>query len=271
MAKRFTDTDKWKRQWFTDLEYKAKLVWFYVLDQCDHRGVWFANFKLMSSQVGFKVDRAQFEKWFGSKVRAFDDDKYFVPSFVDFQFGKLNPANNAHKGVLELLAILGPEEGPSQPLISPCEGAQDKDKEKEKEEEGECEGKQNSFDFEAVYAIYPRKEGRAIGLRKLKAMIRTQAEFETLMNGTRRFEYLSRKKEPKYIPLFSTFVEQQRWLDSVPSAAVSPPRNEVAQTSGAFSEEPATSQPITRASSLPAEAQRALAILSGKRVEPEGA
>ena len=129
MAKRFTDTDKWKREWFCDLSPNAKLVWFYILDQCDHRGVWFQNFSLLSAQVGFKVTKNEFESWFGSKVKSFDGDKYFIPSFVEFQYGQLKESNNSHIGILNLLkkyAFLSPS-------MSPSQGAQDKDKDKDKE------------------------------------------------------------------------------------------------------------------------------------------
>jgi hypothetical protein len=80
---------------------------------------------------------------------------------------------------------------------------------------------EQTFDFEKVYAEYPRKEGKAIGIRKLEALIKTEPEYAALMAGTKRFAYLSRAKEPKFIPLFSTFVEQQRWLDSAPLVATS--------------------------------------------------
>lgn len=219
VAKRFTDTDKWKREWFHDLPVKAKLAWLYLTDNCDHRGVWFSNFSLLSSQLGTKVTRAEFEKWFKGKVREFDGDKYLILSFATFQYGELNANNNAHKAVIQLLEKLGPDEG----LASLSEGAQDKDKDKDKEnsEEGSGEKQTPKFDFESVYAAYPRKEGKKVGLTKLKALVRSQAEFDELMAGTKRFAYLSRSKKPEYIPLFSTFVEQQRWLDSVPHPATS--------------------------------------------------
>jgi hypothetical protein len=129
MAKRFTDTDKWKREWFCDLPLKAKVVWFYLLDQCDHRGVWFRNFVLMASQVGFKVTERDLREWFGDKLTTFDGDKYWIKSFVDFQYGELNPSNNAHKSVLSLVEKVSKKE----PLNSPSGGAQDKDKDKDKE------------------------------------------------------------------------------------------------------------------------------------------
>ncbi len=131
MAKRFTDTDKWKREWFTDLPLKAKMVWIYVLDNCDHTGVWPANFKLMSFQLGVSVKTSEFHDWFSEKVRRIDSDKFFIPSFVAFQYGKLNPENNAHKAVIELLQKLGPE----QVLISPSGGAQDKEEDKDQDKD----------------------------------------------------------------------------------------------------------------------------------------
>lgn len=158
MAKRFTDTDKWKKPWFNNLELKAKLAWIYILDECDSRGVWIANFGLMSFQCGFKITENDFTEWFGSKVKKFDDDKYYIRSFVDFQYGALSALNNAHKPILALFrkypdlhnhaasshdsfgyeennqkigVYLAPHEGP----IGPLSGAQDKDKEKDKDKE----------------------------------------------------------------------------------------------------------------------------------------
>ncbi len=107
MAKRFTDTDKWKRPWFRSLPLKAKLVWFYVLDNCDHCGVWPADFDLLSFQTGIKVTRQEFETWFMGKVTPFEADKFFLPSFVVFQQGELSPAKNAHRPIITFLEKFG--------------------------------------------------------------------------------------------------------------------------------------------------------------------
>jgi hypothetical protein len=135
MAKRFTDTDKWKRPWFNDLDLKAKFFWMYLLDNCDHRGVWIADFKLASFQVGFKVTALDLDNWFGAKIRPIADDKYFIRSFIDFQYGELSPTNNAHKPVIKLLSDLENSVtlAPSEDLRSPYGGAQDKDKEQDKD------------------------------------------------------------------------------------------------------------------------------------------
>lgn len=165
MSKRFTDTDKWKRPWFSDLEFKAKLVWFYVLDNCDHRGVWYADFKLLSFQVGFKITREQFEDWFCDKVRPFAD-KFFIPSFVEFQYGELNPGNNAHKSVIKLLEELstfestkesetGQKEGAEEGLGSPPPGAQDKEEDKDKDKDNFERGVGKTFKVIAEFYGHP--------------------------------------------------------------------------------------------------------------------
>ena len=127
MAKRFTDSEKWKRPWFRKLSVEAKLTWFYLLDQCDHCGVWYADFELLSLQVGVEVTEEKIKGWFGSKLTQVDNDKYHIPSFIEFQYGVLNENNRAHKKVLEFLKK---KEGASKPLNSPLEGAKDKDKDK---------------------------------------------------------------------------------------------------------------------------------------------
>lgn len=131
LAKRFTDTEKWKRTWFEGLPTLAKLVWFYVLDNCDHAGVWPMNFKLLSYQLGEPVTRSEFENWFGDKAKLFEGDKYFIPSFVEFQYGKLNPANNAHLSVIKILEKVNVKEV----LMSPSRGALDQDQEMDKDQD----------------------------------------------------------------------------------------------------------------------------------------
>ena len=64
MAKRFTDNQKWSKSWFMDLEPKDKLLWIYMIDSCDHAGIWEVNWKLTSFMVGFQVAKlpSSFEK-----------------------------------------------------------------------------------------------------------------------------------------------------------------------------------------------------------------
>lgn len=107
MAKRFTDTDKWKREWFYDLKPHAKLAWLYILDQCDHCGIWPRNFKLATEQLGFKLDHETLVDWFGAKVVPFDGDKYFIPSFFDFQYGQSKEGFKARQSAIATLSRLG--------------------------------------------------------------------------------------------------------------------------------------------------------------------
>ncbi len=106
MAKRFTDTDKWKREWFYDLDPKAKLVWIFLLDQCDHCGIWPRNFKILSDLVAFRVDEQMFSDWFKSKIILFDSDKYFIPSFFEFQYGNSKEGFKAKLSALNILVKL---------------------------------------------------------------------------------------------------------------------------------------------------------------------
>lgn len=133
MAKRFTDTDKWKRPWFANLPNEAKLVWIYLLDECDHRGVWYAHFKRLCSDLNMSVGQENFEAWFTTKIVKLEDDKYFIPSFLEYQYGgELNAENKAHKGILLFLNKFGLEkQGASKPLDSPLQGAKEKEKDKE--------------------------------------------------------------------------------------------------------------------------------------------
>ncbi len=74
-----------------------------------------------------------------------------------------------------------------------------------------------SFDFGPLYRQYPNKKGKAAGLKKLKALVRTEAEFQALKHGLECFIRDEKRKgtEVDFYPHFSTWVNKQRWLDYV--------------------------------------------------------
>lgn len=215
MAKRFTDTDKWKREWFSELDNKGKLIWIYLLDQCDHRGVWFRNFKLISDQLGFKVTPEFFRDTFGDKIQFFDGDKYFIPSFVEFQYGELNPGNNAHKSVIELVERVK-KLGANEDLISPSLGAQDKDTDKEKDLD-RVKDKEIRIQIELIYSKhYPLKKGKSNGIDAAARDLKTEKDLVDFETAVVRYANECKVKgtHSEYIKHFSTFVSTWRdWLD----------------------------------------------------------
>ena len=52
MAKRFTDTEKWKKPFIRGLEGAYKLLWLYICDDCDHAGIWQVDLEVASIRIG---------------------------------------------------------------------------------------------------------------------------------------------------------------------------------------------------------------------------
>lgn len=131
MSKRQTDTDKWKKKFIRGLDAPYKLLWLYILDECDHAGIWHVDFDVAVIRIGLSVDEETALKSFGEKVTPFSDgEKWFIRDFIEFQYGALNPANRVHNSVLKILEKynLSLE---NKPLASPLEGSKDKDIDKD--------------------------------------------------------------------------------------------------------------------------------------------
>ena len=104
MAKRFTDTDKWKKGFIKNLPAKYKLLWLYILDDCNHAGIWDTDFEVASIRIGSKINEKEAAKVLSEQIKIFDGgNKWFLPKFIDFQYGQLNENVNAHKSVIKLL------------------------------------------------------------------------------------------------------------------------------------------------------------------------
>lgn len=220
MAKRFTDTDKWKKGSFGELSLKMKVVWIYLCDNCDHAGIWDANLRLLSFQVGEDVTREEISTALGDRVRWLSDTKLFLISFVEFQYGRLNPENRAHQSVISRLE----KEGAYKVLTSPFQGAKDKDKEKEKEKDKEKE-KESEFAkrellLESIYREYPKRPGtgKGPGLKALSLQLASDQDFGDALLAARNYRLFCEKNrtEPQFIKTFVVWcgsVENPKWRE----------------------------------------------------------
>lgn len=131
MAKRFTDTNKWKKQFIKDLDVNYKLLWFYILDDCDYAGIWDVDIDVASLRIGLNINEVTALEKFKDHVFVIEEDKWFIYDFVEFQYGKLNSLNRAHKAVINRLKkcnLLSNENALIIPVQAPYVGAKDKDK-----------------------------------------------------------------------------------------------------------------------------------------------
>jgi hypothetical protein len=108
MAKRFTDSTKWNDDWFSNLKNDEKLAWIYILDTCDHAGIWKKNLRLLNFQIGSNFVDDDLHIIFAGKFIEIND-KWFIPNFIKFQYGKTFLTSNtaAVKSARELLLDIG--------------------------------------------------------------------------------------------------------------------------------------------------------------------
>lgn len=133
MPKRFTATEKWIDPWFCALPLADKLFWVYLLDNCDHAGIWQVNWPLVRFHIpGYEFGEVRFE----GRVTILGPEKWFIPKFVQFQYGELNPANRAHASVVSILMKEGAYKGLTRSLIA----HKDKDKDSVEVKEGGAGG-----------------------------------------------------------------------------------------------------------------------------------
>lgn len=143
MPKRFTATEKWIDPWFCSLIPINKLFWMFLLDNCDHAGMWKVNWPLVKFHIWEeKIDPSLF----GGRIVVINSEKWHIPKFIEFQYGELNDQNNTHKSVLKILE----KEGVLRGSIAPHVGVQDKGLDKGLDK-GVIRGEEKSRFLEFVY------------------------------------------------------------------------------------------------------------------------
>lgn len=107
MPKRFTDTEKWKKPFIRSLDGPYKLLWMYIVDDCDHAGIWQVDFEVARIRIGQDVNYETAERLFGERIVKIEKFKWFIPDFVTFQYGELSEKNRLHQSVIFILNKYG--------------------------------------------------------------------------------------------------------------------------------------------------------------------
>ena len=131
MSKRFTDTEKFNNPWYRKLPIKYKILWEYLLSECNHAGFLKIDIDLISFKIGETITIDDLKN-FENRITFIKDDLIFISKFIEFQYGALNTENRVHNSVLKELKKYNLQ-GAIKPLTSPINGAKDKDKDKDKD------------------------------------------------------------------------------------------------------------------------------------------
>jgi hypothetical protein len=134
MAKRFTDSRKWDDDWFLALDPAWKLAWIYILDKCNHAGIYKHASTLEQCCLGFELHPENINEILPDRVKILKDNKWFIEKFITFQYGELNESVNCHKSVISELLKEGINPSTlKQQLNKGCSTLKDKNKDKDKD------------------------------------------------------------------------------------------------------------------------------------------
>jgi len=154
-----TETTKWSDPWFRKLPENLKLLWLWLLDNCDCAGIIEPDIDLASFQIGASKELPRVNDipdLFDGRIQLIGKS-LFIRKFVSYQYGEtLNPVNKAHLGVIKRLQLQGidcpvkiqtndliqgknkaPSKGHTRGLQAPQVQEQEQDKEKDKDKEKE--------------------------------------------------------------------------------------------------------------------------------------
>ncbi len=148
MAKRFTDTEIWKKQFFKGLTQVQMLFWKYINDECDHSGVWYVELDVASIRLKEQINLQEMMGAFNrdeERVTLFDGGKkLLIKGFIPFQYREIRENNRLHQAALSTLNHHGFDwiKGVIRALQRPQYKGKDKEQDKDKVlEDGKCEGK----------------------------------------------------------------------------------------------------------------------------------
>jgi hypothetical protein len=87
MARRFVDTEIWKKKWYRTLQPKEKCFLKYIWDNCNNAGIWEVDMEAARYFIGEDVgDPEKFLPENIEIVKLENDTKWFLPGFLKYQY-----------------------------------------------------------------------------------------------------------------------------------------------------------------------------------------
>lgn len=155
MAKRFTDTDKWRDEWWGSLSNDYRMIWLYLVDSCSPAGIWKKDFRGMSFNCNVQVTEEMIKETFSSRLID-RNNFFFILKFLRFQYPKgLNSNKPAIVSVRRELAlnnlsiIVNQSFGNDYLIVKDMD--KDKDMVKDKDKEQNKDNSEFEFEFKSAF------------------------------------------------------------------------------------------------------------------------
>ena len=109
MSNRMTDSNKWRDPWYRNLPPEVKLLWNYMLDECDRCGVWEIDMDLFNMLSKCSLSWNIAYNYLEARITVFDfQKKLWVKKFIEFQSqGNLSIKCIPHKSMIKCLESHG--------------------------------------------------------------------------------------------------------------------------------------------------------------------
>lgn len=215
MAKRFIETTIWtNNKWFRTLNIEYKILWLYLISNCDAVGVWEEDIEFASYVIGYQYTIDSLNV-FDKRLKKINEKKYWIIDFCDFQYGELKEENTNNKPHQSYIAMLK-KHSLWIDYKKSLQRLKEKEKDKDKEKDKEKDSKMTESHFEKFWEAYPKKVAKKDA--KLKFMKLDVELFETIMYAlewqTQTNDWL--RDGGQYIPMPATYINKERWNDEIP-------------------------------------------------------
>jgi len=89
MAKRLTDTEKWNDDWYISLSNDYRIIWQWLIDNCNHAGICKRSIRLVNLMCNTSIDEKTLVEMMEGRVIVVDNN-WFIPKFLKFQYTNLH-------------------------------------------------------------------------------------------------------------------------------------------------------------------------------------
>ena len=89
MAKRLTDTEKWNDDWYISLSNDYRVVWQWLLDNCNHAGICKRSIRLLNLMCNTSILEEELISIMEGRI-VVKENNWFIPKFLKFQYSSLN-------------------------------------------------------------------------------------------------------------------------------------------------------------------------------------